>query len=75
MKPFWKDLLERAIKTFAQSGAAFLTSGATGILDVDFKTGLSVTLLATAISVLTSLGSFHFGDDSASLINTKPKGE
>lgn len=70
MKNFFKDLAERAIKTFAQSMVAVLTAGATGILDVDWINTLSVALLATAISVFTSLGSLTIGDDTASLVKT-----
>lgn len=68
MKKYLKDLAERAIKTFAQSMVAVLTAGATGILDVDWINTLSVALLATVISVFTSLGSLTIGDDTASLV-------
>lgn len=67
-KTFWKDTAERAVKTFAQSLAAVLAAGATGVLDVDWMNALSVSLLATLVSVLTSLGSGYVGDDSASVI-------
>ncbi|MDG6138955.1 holin [Lactococcus formosensis] len=66
---FWKDTLERAIKTCAQSLVAVGLSGATGVLDVDWMNALSVSLLATLVSVLTSLGSGTVGDQSASAIN------
>lgn len=68
-KTFWKDTAERAVKTFAQSLAAVLTAGATGVLDVDWVNALSVSLLATLVSVLTSFGSGYVGDNSASAIN------
>lgn len=68
-KIFLKDTTERAIKTFAQSLAAVMTAGATGVLDVDWMNALSVSLLATLVSVLTSFGSGYVGDDSASAIN------
>ncbi|MFK4957556.1 holin [Lactococcus garvieae] len=67
-KLFLKDTAERAVKTFAQSLAAVLTAGATGVLDVDWINALSVSLLATLVSVLTSLGSGYVGDDSASAV-------
>lgn len=67
-KLFLKDTAERAVKTFAQSLAAVLTAGATGVLDVDWMNALSVSLLATLVSVLTSLGSGYVGDDSASAV-------
>lgn len=68
-KIFWKDTAERAVKTFAQSLAAVLTAGATGVLDVDWKNAVSVALLATLVSVFTSIGSGTVGDQSASAIN------
>ncbi|WP_270228359.1 holin [Lactococcus garvieae] len=68
-KTFLKDTAERAVKTFAQSMAAVLTAGVTGVLDVDWMNALSVSLLATLVSVLTSVGSGYVGDDSASAVN------
>lgn len=70
-KTFWKDTAERAVKTFAQSLAAVLAAGATGVLDVDWMNALSVSLLATLVSVLTSIGSGTVGDQSASAIKLK----
>jgi hypothetical protein len=66
---FWKDLGERAIKTFAQSPAAGIVAGATGLLDVEWITVLSVAGLVTLASVLTSLASAPFSTKgTASLI-------
>lgn len=70
-KTFVKDTAERAVKTFAQSAVAVLTAGATGVLDVDWLNLLSVALLATLISVLTSIGSGKVGDDTASFVKLK----
>lgn len=67
-KTFWKDTVERAIKTCAQSMVAVMTAGATGVLDVDWVNALSVSLLATLVSVLTSIGSGTVGDQSASAV-------
>lgn len=72
-KTFWKDTAERAVKTFAQSMAAVLTAGVTGVLDVDWMNALSVSLLATLVSVLTSVGSGYVGDDSASVVKLQEK--
>ena len=72
-KTFWKDTLERAIKTFAQSLVAVGLSGATGVLDVDWVNALSVALLATLVSVFTSIGSGTVGDDSASVLKLQEK--
>ncbi|MEY8458579.1 holin [Lactococcus ileimucosae] len=68
-KTFWKDTLERAVKTFAQSLVAVMTAGATGLLDVDWINALSVAGLAFVVSVFTSIGSGTVGDQSASIIN------
>lgn len=68
-KLFFKDTAERAVKTFAQSMVAVMTAGSTGVLDVDWVNALSVSLLATLVSVLTSIGSGTVGDQSASAIN------
>jgi hypothetical protein len=70
-KSFVKDLAERAIKTFAQSAVAVLTAGATGVLDVDWVNVLSVSLLATIVSILTSVASGNVGDDTASFVKIK----
>ncbi|WP_285009500.1 holin [Lactococcus formosensis] len=67
-KTFWKDTAERAVKTFAQSMVAVMTVGATGVLDVDWKNTVSVALLATLVSIFTSIGSGYVGDDSASAV-------
>lgn len=72
-KTFLKDTAERAVKTFAQSMAAVLTAGVTGVLDVDWMNALSVSLLATLVSVLTSVGSGYVGDDSASVVKLQEK--
>ena len=70
---FLKGLGERAIKTFAQALAAFIAAGATGILDIDWKTALSVAGLATVASILTSLGNADFtAGDSAPVATIEP---
>jgi hypothetical protein len=66
---FWKDLGERAIKTFAQSLATGIVADATGLLDVEWVTLLSVAGLITLASVLTSLASAPFSSKgTASLV-------
>lgn len=67
---FVKDTVERAVKTFAQAALAYLvTSGVTGLLEVDLVTTLSVAGFATLASVLTSVVSAGVGDhESASLV-------
>ncbi len=72
-KQFLLDLLERAIKTFAQSLAACITTVVAtetlGLGDVNWVAALSIAGLATIYSVLTSIASTNFNrKDSASLI-------
>ena len=54
---FWKQAVERAIKTFAQAAIAVITGNELGMLAVDWIKVISVAGLAAVISVLTSLGS------------------
>ena len=73
-KQFLLDLTERAIKTFAQSlGACITTVVATetlGLGDVNWAAALSIAGLATLYSVLTSVASTSFNrKDSASLVD------
>lgn len=52
---FGKGLVERAVKTFAQSLGASLVVF-TGLLDVDWQASLGAAGLATLLSVLTTVG-------------------
>lgn len=58
---FWKQALERAIKTAAQVGAALLGVAGLGILDVDWRAAGSVIGLALIASFLTSLATSEVG--------------
>jgi hypothetical protein len=60
---FWKRTGERSVKTAAQTLAATLATGATGLLDVDWASALSVAGLAAVLSVVTSVASAPVGDD------------
>lgn len=73
---FWKQVLERAIKTFAQGGAALLVGDGIGVLEADWGKALSVAALAAVLSVLTSIVSAPVGPDkeSPSLVDTPPPG-
>lgn len=55
MTTWTRAALIRAIKTAAQTAVALLTTGAVGILDVDWLAVLSASALAGIVSVLTSL--------------------
>lgn len=62
IKPFIKDLAERAFKTFCQSLVAAIGTTAMTLGDVEWGIALSTAGLATLLSVLTSLGSSNIGD-------------
>lgn len=62
MKDYLLAMLERAIKTAAQTFLAFVgTTAAIG--DVDWKMAASVVGMATVLSVVTSLASLSFGSN------------
>ena len=71
---FWRGASERAIKTFCQSLLAVLTTGAVGILDVDWPGALSAAALATLVSLLTSVSQAEFtaGADKETLAPSEP---
>ncbi|QDK70356.1 holin [Lactococcus protaetiae] len=70
MKTFFKDMSERAIKTFAQAAIGALGAGATGLIGIDWANILSIAGFATLISILTSIASLNIGDNTASLVKT-----
>ncbi len=73
MSPFIKDLLERALKTAAQTAIA-LIGVAQVVSGVDWTAVADGTGLAVILSVLTSLLSYNFGDQgTASLVSTEQK--
>jgi len=68
---FLKALLERAVKTFAQTLAAMLGADAVNILEVPWQSACAVAAGAALVSVLTSVASSGFGTDSPSLAGEK----
>lgn len=62
-KAFWVDTFDRAVSTVAQAAVAVLTANVTGLLDVDWVQIASVSGLAGAVSVLTSVA-FRGRDDA-----------
>ena len=68
-KLFWKDTVERVVSTVAQAATGVLTAGGLGLFDVDFKSVLSVSLLAGLVAFAKSLAATYIGDPgSASLV-------
>ena len=63
-KRFWIAAAERAVKTFAQTLVALIGTGAVGIMDLDWAQMIGVSLTATLLSVLTSIGSANFGKNT-----------
>lgn len=59
---FLKDLIERAVKTAAQSLLAYFTAGAVDVVTADWGEALTIAGTATLISVLTSLLSLKLGN-------------
>lgn len=59
---FAKDLLERAVKTAAQTALTVLGADQLNVLQADWETVLGLTGGAALLSVLTSLASLKFGD-------------
>ena len=66
-KTFALAVLERAVKTFAQSAAALLVAAGTGLLDADWVQIASVSGMAAVVSVLTSVGTGAVTDGSPSV--------
>lgn len=69
-RTFWRDAIERLVKTIAQTMVAVLSAGATGLMDINWVSLLSVSGLAGLVSLLTSIASASATQtDSASLVN------
>ena len=54
-KALWNFAGERAIKTFAQAGLAFLGGGTVGLFSADWVGFFSISLGSALLSVLTSI--------------------
>lgn len=68
---FWKDSAERAVKTVAQALVAFIAADTMNVLSADLTQLLGVSLGAGVVSILTSIASANYGDETPSLV--KPK--
>ncbi|GAB1515130.1 holin [Actinophytocola sp. KF-1] len=73
---FWKDAVERAIRTFAQTFGALVVAAGTGLLDTAWLTAFSAAGMAGLLSVLTSLASeVKAPNGTASMIDPAPAPE
>ena len=71
-KQFWKQAVERAVKTFAQTALALIAVDGVGITDLSWGHTLDVAGLATLASVLTSIVTSGIGEkDSPSAVKTQ----
>ncbi len=69
--PFWKAVLERALKTLAQTAAALLIASSTGLIDTEWVGLISAAGMAALVSVLTSVGTGLATDGGPSLGNVE----
>lgn len=68
---FWKAVVERAIKTFAQAAAAMLIGDGIGLLDINWLSVGSVAGLATVVSILTSVATAGLSDGNPSVASVE----
>lgn len=73
-KIFWKDAVERLVKTAAQAEAAYLVAAGTGLLTVNWWASLSTAGMAAVLSLLTSLGSNVVNPTGTASLITMPGG-
>lgn len=68
---FWQAVLERTMKTGAQTLASLLVADGTGILDSSWGPKLSIAGMAMVVSILTSIGSDVATGTGPSLTNAE----
>jgi hypothetical protein len=69
---FLRDLLERAVATFAQALAAVLIASGTGLLDTGWVTALSVAGMAALLAVLKGLGAYAYDRETGASALSEP---
>jgi hypothetical protein len=68
-RKFWADAGERAVRAFSGAALSMLTGAGVGILDVNWLSVLSVSTLASVVSILMSITSSRVGvEDTASFV-------
>ena len=71
---FFKNLLERVIKTFAQTLLGVLGVGVTNLMSVPWQAALITAGTAALLSMIMSIASAPWGDpDTPSLVVPAPK--
>ncbi len=69
-RKFWRDALERAVRTAAQAAATAFGGDVVNVWAVDWQTVTGLSLGAALLSVLMSLGARKIGAaDSASMVD------
>lgn len=72
---FWRDALERAIRTFAETAVAMLGVGV-GFGAINWATVASVAGVAAIVSILTSVAATRRGSEvTASLLKEDSRGK
>jgi len=72
-KLFWKDAIERAIRTVSQAWLAVLTVSGTTILNADMKAMAAVGATAGIISVLMSVVASGTGNTNSASFTVDSK--
>jgi hypothetical protein len=67
---FWKQSLERAVKTFAQTAGSLFAANSVNILNTDWVNIVGISLGSGVLSILTSIASLPVGEkNSPSILN------
>jgi len=71
---FWRGVIERGVKTFAQALLTmFLAAGVASLFEIDYKAALGVAGLQVVLSILTSIVSVPFSvEGSPSMVRDVP---